>query len=203
MAACVEDSFHLCSIWGSCKGGFFQPVGHEICDTLFLCRTIRNFDEPSWDPHLGLLTQDCWVGVGLEKEQGVGMVANSWADHQERNEEAWGWGQEMTDKPTPWEEENRRWGWLHLTRKKIKARAFLLYALWLCPLLSQLGDSGRGKLVWSFFFWYPVYSNPYKPQGFNVDPWCPRGGMSLSTQLCLERIAAQLPYPRRALLWGL
>lgn len=78
----------------------------------------------------------------------------------------------MTDKSAPWEEENRRWGWLHLAPKKIKAWVFLLCALWLTPLLSQLGDSGLNKLVWSCFG-HPVYSSPYKPQGFIVDTCIP------------------------------
>lgn len=83
------------------------------------------------------------------------MAGNSWADQQERNEEAGGQGQEMTDESAPWEEENRRWGWLHLAPKKIKAWVFLLCALWLVPLLTQLGDSGLNKLVWSCFV-HPV-----------------------------------------------
>ena len=50
------------------------------------------------------------VWGGVEGERGVGMAGNSWAERQERNEEAGGRGQEMTDEFAPWEEENRRWG---------------------------------------------------------------------------------------------
>lgn len=78
--------------------------------------------------------------------------------------------------------------------KENKSLVFLLLllcALWLIPLLSQLGDSGLNKLVWSCFG-HPVYSSPYKPQGFSVDTWYPRGGLSLSKQLPLERVTAQL-----------
>lgn len=104
------------------------------------------------------------TGDGLEKEQGVGVAGNSWADQRERNEEAGGQGQEMTDDSAPWEEENRRWGWLHLAPKNIKVWAFLLCALWLIPLLSQLGDSGLNKLVRSCFG-HALYCSLYKPRG--------------------------------------
>lgn len=100
---------------------------------LFLCRTVPAFGDPSWDPHLALPSQGCWNWRdGLEKEQEVGMAGNSWADQQERNEEAGGQEQEMTEESAPWEEENRRWGWLHLAPKKIKAWVFFCCCCVLC-----------------------------------------------------------------------
>lgn len=78
---------------------------------LFLRRTVLAFGDPIWDPHLAPPSQGCWNwGDDLEKEQGVGMAGNSWADQQGRNEEAGGREQEMTEESAPWEEENRRWG---------------------------------------------------------------------------------------------
>lgn len=67
------------------------------------------------------------------------MADNSWADQQERNEEAGGQEQEMTEESAPWEEENRRWGWLHLAPKKIKAWGFFVVVV--CFVVDSIVES--------------------------------------------------------------